>query len=70
MRVILLTLLLASSAHAKNVCDLLGKCKICNQCKVNYSACAKKAGKDKYNLNTCDFHLAVCKFVNKCEEEK
>ncbi len=69
MKTILLTLLIATSAHAGNVCSLLGKCKICHQCDVNRDKCAKKAGKDKDKVNTCDFNLSVCKLANKCEVE-
>lgn len=66
----LILLLISMSAHAENACEILKRCKICNKCEINYDKCVKKAKKDKYEINTCDFLLSVCKESNKCEEQK
>ena len=71
VKTILLTLLMTCSAYASNnACDLAGKRKICHQCEVNHDKCVKKAGKDKNQVNTCDFNQYICEMVNKCEEDK
>lgn len=70
MLTFILPILISLSAHAANYCQLEGKCKMCNKCEIHYRECVLKARKDKYAINQCDFLLAVCKRVNKCDGEE